>query len=116
MVAAFAKRLSRLSLIAHAPDLVLIMQFVGNLLIRHPALSVLIHSSQAESVDADPYLMDEKDPLKSRALESSLWELDLLKNHVQPKVAAAAKFLDTSMPSIEWDFREQLDSSYAQVN
>lgn len=67
------------------------------------------------AVDADPFLMDEPDPLKSRALESSLWELDLLKNHVQPKVAAAAKFLDTSMPSIEWDFREQLDSTYAQV-
>lgn len=59
--------------------------------------------------------MEEPDPLKSRALDSSLWELALLKNHVQPKIAAAAKFLDANMPPVEWDFREHLDSSYAKV-
>jgi len=49
MVAAFAKRLSRLSLIAQAPDLLLILQFVGNLLIRHPALMGMVHHSSTES-------------------------------------------------------------------
>lgn len=49
LVAAFAKRLSRLSLVAQAADLVLLMQFVGNLLIRHPALLVMVHSPVVES-------------------------------------------------------------------
>lgn len=42
-VAAVAKRLSRLSLIAPADSLHLLLVFTMNLIIRHPTLTVLLH-------------------------------------------------------------------------
>jgi U3 small nucleolar RNA-associated protein 19 len=39
---------------------------------------------------ADPFLETENDPLKTRAAESSLWELATLKNHYCPSVAQLA--------------------------
>lgn len=34
----------------------------------------------------DPYNIAEEDPAQSRALDSSLWELDSLRNHYCPQV------------------------------
>jgi U3 small nucleolar RNA-associated protein 19 len=38
----------------------------------------------------DPYLPEEEDPAESRAIESSLWEMDSLRNHYAPQVRRAA--------------------------
>ena len=38
------------------------------------------------SFDEDPYDFSTKDPAKSRALESSLWEMTALENHYFPQV------------------------------
>lgn len=103
LVAAFAKRLSRLALTAPPEALLMVLPFVCNLLRRHPACRVLVHRPQgpgessgpweagprggrvgqvadqgwvlSPELDADPYDPSEEDPAKSRALESSLWEL-----------------------------------------
>jgi U3 small nucleolar RNA-associated protein 19 len=44
LVAAFIKRMARLSLIAPPTDIKIMVAFIGNLLIRHPPLKVLIQN------------------------------------------------------------------------
>lgn len=58
---------------------------------------------------ADPYLENEKDPTKSQALDSSLWEIQMLQNHVLPRVASMAHFINNPLPSVEWDLSSLLD-------
>lgn len=53
--------------------------------------------------------MDERDPTKSNALESSLWEVVALQNHVLPSVATAARFISQPLPATEWDLADVLE-------
>lgn len=55
--------------------------------------------------------MEERDPLKSNAISSSLWELQTLQQHVNPSVSTAAKFINSPLPSIEWDMSQVLDNT-----
>lgn len=55
--------------------------------------------------------MEERDPIKSNAINSSLWEIQSLQNHAVPSVAMAARFINTSLPSVEWDLSKVLDDS-----
>lgn len=111
MVAAFAKRLARLALLAPSEDVIIICNFIGNLILRHPGLKCLLHNSNGVTASADPYIMEERDPLKSNAISSSLWELQTLQNHVQPSVAAAARFINSPLPSVEWDIGKILENT-----
>lgn len=63
------------------------------------------------STTTDPYIMEERDPLKSNAINSSLWEIQTLQNHVLPSVATAARFINSPLPSVEWDFTKILDNT-----
>ncbi|KAJ6624620.1 Nucleolar complex protein 4 like A [Pseudolycoriella hygida] len=108
LVAAFIKRLARLALVAPPQDIVIILYFIGNLIIRHPGLKRLICHVGGE-VSKDPYIMDERVPIKSMALESSLWEIATLQCHVLPSIAQAAKFITNPLPSIEWDLSSVLE-------
>ena len=93
--------------------------FVHNLLRRHPACGVLLHRPPGPSTaaanpspDPDPaagapaqdgaerrlasgqagvdlYVEDAADPALSRALETSLWEVDSLRNHYCPQARPA---------------------------
>uniref|UniRef100_A0A182QP55 CCAAT-binding factor domain-containing protein n=1 Tax=Anopheles farauti TaxID=69004 RepID=A0A182QP55_9DIPT len=109
LVAAFVKRLARLALIAPPQDIVIILRFVGNLILRHPALKRLMFHPTGGSASSDPYVMEERDPIKSQALESSLWEVAALQNHVLPSVASAARFVSNPLPSVEWDLSAVLE-------
>lgn len=55
--------------------------------------------------------MEERDPLKSNAINSSLWEIQTLQNHAVPNVAAAARFINNPLPSTEWDMSRVLDNT-----
>lgn len=55
--------------------------------------------------------MDERDPVKSNAINSSLWEIRSLQHHVVPSVATAAQFINSPLPSIEWDLSNVLDNT-----
>lgn len=59
----------------------------------------------------DPFIDEERDPLKSNAINSSLWEVLSLQSHVVPSVANAAKFINHPLPSVEKDFGELLDKT-----
>lgn len=82
LVASFAKRLSRLSLRAPPAAIASVVPFVYNLLKRHPRCMSMVHKEWdgdrlniGPSGVSDPFDPDEKDPLKTHALDSSLWEL-----------------------------------------
>lgn len=109
LVAAFVKRLARLSLIAPPQDAIIILHFIGNLILRHPALKRLICSEMADEVARDPFIMDEREPTKSKALESSLWEIVTMQKHALPSVASAAKFISQPLPTTEWDLSTVLE-------
>ncbi|XP_018413855.1 PREDICTED: nucleolar complex protein 4 homolog isoform X2 [Nanorana parkeri] len=114
LVAAFAKRLSRLSLTAPPQVLLMIIPFICNLIRRHPACRPLIHRPMASGdLISDPFIMEEQDPAKSQALESSLWELEALQNHYYPDVVRGANVISRALSSQESEISELLEfSSY----
>nr|XP_045367691.1 nucleolar complex protein 4 homolog [Camelus bactrianus] len=97
LVAAFAKRLARLALTAPPEALLMVLPFICNLLRRHPACRVLMHRPRGPELDADPYDPGEEDPAQSRALESSLWELQALQRHYHPEVSKAASVINQAL-------------------
>ncbi|KAM0735944.1 Nucleolar complex protein 4-like protein B [Formica fusca] len=112
LVAAFAKRLARLTLVAPPEDILIILLFVGNLLLRHPGLKRLIDHPQGGEVASgagDPFLIEERDPLLSNALLSSLWEIRALQWHILPSIASAARFIREPLPSVECDMASALE-------
>lgn len=111
LVAAFAKRLARLALIAPSEDIIVICKFIGNLILRHPGLKCLLNNPNCSTANTDPYIMEERDPLRSYAMSSSLWELETLQHHVLPNVANAAKFINTPLPRVEWDLGKILENN-----
>lgn len=108
LVAAFAKRMSRLALVAPAQDITVIIYFIGNLIVRHPGLKRLISRPVADEIPQDPFLMDERDPLQSFALDSSLWEIASLHEHAIPSVAQAARLV-SNPPRFEWNLSSLLE-------
>ncbi|KAM4810041.1 nucleolar complex protein 4 homolog [Rhinophrynus dorsalis] len=114
LVAAFAKRLARLSLTAPPQVLLMTIPFICNLIRRHPACRVLIHRpSSPGDLTSDPYIMEEQDPAKSRALESALWELEVLQKHYYGDVVRAANVISRPLSAQESDISEFLEiSSY----
>ncbi|KAM4050872.1 nucleolar complex protein 4 homolog [Anomaloglossus baeobatrachus] len=114
LVAAFAKRLSRRSLTAPPQVLMMIIPLICNLIRRHPACRPLIHRPSTDGgLASDPFVMEEQDPAKSRALESSLWELETLQKHYYPNVVRAANVISRALSTQESDISELLElSSY----
>ncbi|XP_070618750.1 nucleolar complex protein 4 homolog [Erythrolamprus reginae] len=116
LVAAFAKRLSRLALTAPPDGLLIVIPFVCNLLRRHPSCLVLIHRPNGPAeMPEDPYNMNAKEPLESRALESSLWEIKTLQNHYHPDIAKAAEEINLPLSQMERDLSEVLESTAFQI-
>ncbi|XP_011302242.1 nucleolar complex protein 4 homolog B [Fopius arisanus] len=121
LVAAFAKRLARLTLVAPPEDILIILLFIGNLLLRHPGLKRLIDhpgggiACERNSGVGDPFLMEERDPLQSNALSSSLWEIRALQFHVLPSVATAARFINDPLPSVEYDMANALERTGGHI-
>ncbi|XP_024237990.1 nucleolar complex protein 4 homolog [Oncorhynchus tshawytscha] len=112
LVAAFAKRLSRLALTAPPAVLLMVLPFICNLIRRHPACRVLIHRpSAADEACDDPYLMEEEDPSQCHALESSLWEIQTLQKHYHPDVATAAMVINKPLSQQEDAISELLELS-----
>jgi U3 small nucleolar RNA-associated protein 19 len=90
LVAAFSKRLARCSLSSPPAGILSVLALVSNLLRKHPECASLIHRSRGTEME-DCFLPLEDDPEKSRALQSSLWELAVLERHYYPAVATLAK-------------------------
>lgn len=117
LVAAFIKRISRLALTGPADALIMILPFLGNLLLRHRSLEPLVNAKVdgEEDFSKDPYDFYEPDPVKSRALESSLWEIRTLQSHALPQISQQAKFINKQLPQMEWDLSQVLEMSYVDM-
>ena len=99
LVAAFAKRLSQLSLRVPSPSALFCIAQVTWLLRQHPQCLVLVH----RHADADPSAerkdfdaLEEHDLEKCEALHSSLWEMETLSSHCLHTVSTFAKALQSA--------------------
>lgn len=73
-------------------------------------------STQVELKDGnDPYCADEKDPLKSQALKSSLWELYSLKHHYNAEVVAQACWFEVKLRQHFIDLKPHVDVTYQKI-
>jgi U3 small nucleolar RNA-associated protein 19 len=82
---------------------------------RHPTTKQLIHRVQQRVLDgssaddaayqaaADPFVPTEDDPSKTRALESSLWELEALRKHYYPPISKFAKVFGTNFTKAKYE-------------
>lgn len=122
MVAAFIKRLARLSLSAPPAAIVTIIPFVYNLLKLHPGCLVMIHRPARDDEDDvrgaenDPFDPKETDPIKTGAMESSLWELATLRQHYLASVSGLAKIFAEVMSKQNYSMEDFLDHSYGTVS
>lgn len=71
----------------------------------------MLNQTTGNDATTDPYIMEERDPVKSNAINSSLWEIRSLQQHIVPSVASAAQFINSPLPTIEWDLSSILDNS-----
>ncbi|VDN32515.1 unnamed protein product [Cylicostephanus goldi] len=101
VVAGFAKRLSRMLLLAPLDAQEPVLGLIRNLMTRHPNVACLIHRDVPETLVSDPY--DENEPCLSKcnALNSSLWEIKSLQKHWHPNVAKRANFVDKKLQQVE---------------
>ena len=87
VIAAFIKRLCRVMMTYGCcltqSDKMYVISFIANMIKRHPRCVRLIHRKkklykESQSFETDPFKHEEVDPSKSKALKSSLWELETL--------------------------------------
>ncbi|KAL6760944.1 CBF/Mak21 family-domain-containing protein [Haematococcus lacustris] len=75
--------------------------------------------SDPQGPGCDVYLEGEEDPAKSRAVESSLWEVEALRTHFCPQVATLTAVLDKDLgdrvKTSEVDLGPLLSASYASL-
>ncbi|XP_077996175.1 nucleolar complex protein 4 homolog B-like [Glandiceps talaboti] len=116
LVAAFVKKLSRLSLTAPPTGSLLVIPLVCNLIKRHPNLSVLINRQDGPTeLTDDPYNMEESDPVKCHAMDSSLWELKTLQSHYYHEVVTSASRINRAFPKEEWEIGNLLELTQSEL-
>lgn len=59
--------------------------------------------------------MSEPDPQFTRAIESSLWELETLQSHYHPNVASLARIIGEQFTKQQYNLEDFLDHSYASM-
>ena len=102
LVASFIKRFARLSLSAPPAGALTCVGFIHNLLRRHKSCVVLVHRPSREGEPAvmmkdDPFLVDERDPAKTNALKSSLWEMETMRSHYFPQIPKMVSLLERDL-------------------
>ncbi|WVW79002.1 hypothetical protein I302_100965 [Kwoniella bestiolae CBS 10118] len=125
LIASFIKRLSRLSLTAPPAGVILILPFVYNLLKRHPGTMVLIQrpddgvlrisSTLGKEGYVDPYDPEEKQVLKTNAINSSLWEIKALQKHYLHSISTIAKIFQEVFTKPEFGLEDFLDHGYGTL-
>ncbi|KAJ2397027.1 Maturation and nuclear export of 40S ribosomal subunits interacting protein, partial [Coemansia sp. RSA 2559] len=121
LIAAFAKRISRLSLSAPPSGAVIAIPMVYNLLKAHPSCMVLIHrmpgfdsetGEERVTDELDPYDPTEQDPAKCMALQSSLWEMETLQHHYYANIATLANIFNEPFHKPKFVLEDFLDHTY----
>lgn len=114
LIASFIKRLARLALTSSASGVVIVIPFIYNLLKRHPTCMIMVHNPNVTNY-TDPFDNDEQDPLKTKAIGSSVWELETLMTHYHPNVATLATIFKEPFRKHNYNLEDFLDWSYASL-
>lgn len=115
LTCAFIKKLSRMALFAPGEDMIMLLKFLRNLLIRHTSCRILIHREKgkdAKGMDDDPYDYEENDPYKCSASKSCLWELESLKCHYSKDVVKIVNSFKKEFPLVEDDITQYFDDTF----
>ncbi|KAF9528714.1 CBF/Mak21 family-domain-containing protein [Crepidotus variabilis] len=115
LLASFIKKLSRLSLYAPPAAVIMVIPFTYNILKHHPALMPMIHRPEMDDLSGDPFLADEKDPMKTLALESSLWELLSHSSHYHAPVSTLSKVFSEAFTKNPYSMEDFLDHTYSTL-
>ncbi|XP_078448441.1 CCAAT-binding factor isoform X2 [Wolffia australiana] len=123
VAAAFAKKLSRLTLSTPPSGSLVIIAIIHNLLRRHPSINFLVHQNCSDGdstnvadepthddskVDSGPrqsgmelgkdlFNFEELDLVKSNAMRSSLWEVETMRDHYCPAVSRFVASLEADL-------------------
>ncbi|KAJ6006737.1 hypothetical protein N7451_004681 [Penicillium sp. IBT 35674x] len=121
LMASFIKKLARLALNAPPSAIVVIVPFMYNIFKSHPTCSFMMHRAindkalaaeiEAEGMD-DPFDPTEKDPTRTGAIESSLWEIETLQSHYHPNVASIARIISEQFTKQHYNLEDFLDHTY----
>ncbi|KAI9794312.1 MAG: hypothetical protein M1833_000403 [Piccolia ochrophora] len=124
LVASFMKKLARLSLQSPPAGIVLVTPFIYNLLKKHPLCTFMIHREvrgkdaaeklRREGMD-DPFDEQTGDPMRTNAIESSLWEIEMLQSHYHPNVATLARIISEQFTKQSYNLEDFLDHSYGSM-
>jgi len=114
LLASFIKRISRLSLRAPPGALSLIIPFVYNILKSHPTLMEMIHNPVFD-LKEDPYDPSQEWPLLTRALQSSLWELNSQRDHYLGSVSVMAQVFSQTIRTEPYDLDDFSDHSTTTI-
>lgn len=122
LVASFIKRMARLAITAPPAAIVTVVPLIYNLLKAHPSCTFMVHREHYDRAQArkegyiDPYDESEPDPLKTGAMESCLWELEMLQSHYHPSVATLCRIISEQFTKQSYKLEEFLDHSYTSVS
>ncbi|KAI6174568.1 CBF/Mak21 family protein [Aphelenchoides bicaudatus] len=98
ILAAYAKRLSRLLLFAPVKSQILILAVLKNLFIHNKGVfEMMVNREDPQTFDSDPF-DNEATIAESKAADSSLWELKALTNHWFIRVSDRANFIHGHRP------------------
>ncbi|KAI9894167.1 MAG: hypothetical protein M1814_004021 [Vezdaea aestivalis] len=124
LVASFIKRMARLALFAPPAAITAIVPWIYNLLKRHPACTLMVHREivdpkKLEEIEAmglkDPFIARKKNPEKTCAIDSCLWEIATLQQHYHPSVATLAKIIASQFTKQQYQLENFLDDSYQNM-
>ncbi|KAJ7202823.1 CBF/Mak21 family-domain-containing protein [Mycena pura] len=115
LLASFIKRLARLSLSAPPAAVVLAIPFTYNALKRHPALMAMIHRAETDGPVADAFDAAEPNPMLTRAIESSLWELASHRAHYVAGVSTLSKIFSEAFTKQSYAMEDFLDHTYGTL-
>ncbi|KAG7661442.1 NOC4 [[Candida] subhashii] len=117
LVASFIKKLARLSIGSSASGVVIVIPFIYNLLKRHPTCMIMLHNIEGSKKKdyTDPYDNNEKNPMNTNAIGSSLWELETLMSHYHPNIATLAKIFGEPFRKHSYNMEDFLDWSYISL-
>ena len=124
LVASFIKRLSRLALHASPSGIVVVIPWIYNMFKKHPQCSFMVQRPPKNETEKlqwqehgteDPFDADEPDPMRTNAIESSVWEIETLQWHYHPNVATLAKIISAQFTKQSYNMEDFLDHSYNSV-
>ncbi|TRM62303.1 CBF/Mak21 family-domain-containing protein [Schizophyllum amplum] len=95
--------------------IVMVIPFTYNILKRHPKLMPMIHRTDHDGAEQDPFLTGEPDPQLTHALASSLWELATHREHYHAGVSTLAKIFSEAFTKPSYAMEDFLDHTYGTL-